>query len=147
VLRLVKWYPDQIAKAWPTFRPIIDGCLPPIAGHKWERMERVFESILAGKLDLYIFVDIREDIEEPQGLLVTAIVDTVDGTERTLLVYALYSFIKTDAAKKLEAIELIKKLARGEGCASFSGYTNIPVLIDYVKAMGGEVSTCVRLEV
>jgi len=148
MLRLIEWYPDQVSKSWHILKPMIGAALPPISMSREDRMNKVLDAILSGRLDVHVCFDFTEEKSELYGVIVTTVIDIVDGTDRQLLVYAVYGYRKLIIEQVLEVFELIKKLAKSQGCTSISGYTNIPKMIEYVKQMGWEANyTFCRVEV
>lgn len=58
MLRMLKFYPDQVARHWEKIGYAIEQALPPIADSRKSesRMNEILESILAGKLEVHVFV-------------------------------------------------------------------------------------------
>jgi hypothetical protein len=120
---------------------MIEAALPPISRDRENRMNKVLDSILSGRIDVYMGLD-YVDGKSPElyGLVATATIDLVDGTDRQLLIYAVYGYRKLEISQVIEVFDLIKKIAKAEGCNSIVGYTNVTRLIEYVKQMGWEAN-------
>ena len=128
---------------------MIEFTLPPIASGSEDRMNKVLESILCGRLIVYAAYDNDEEGKPIfYGLLVTSTLEAVDGTEKSLLIYSLWGNKKVNMEQVLEVFSLIKKVAIAEGCRSISAYTSIPHLVKLCKEDGWNTDfTFVRKEI
>lgn len=143
MLRLIKMYPDQVAKEWDKIGPAIEIALPPISDGV-DRMNRVLESILSGVIQVHMFVD----DQKVRGIVSTSIMNSIDGAEKQLLIYSLYGHKGITIDELREGFELLRELARGEECSHVVAYTSLDGLKNYVKRLGGDASqTFLRLEV
>ncbi|MDI6785069.1 MAG: hypothetical protein QMD92_00010 [bacterium] len=150
MLRMLKFYPDQIVRNWEKIGYAIEQALPPIVdSHKAEgRMNRILESILAGKIEVHVFVVYTDERPTVYGIVSTAITNAVDSDNKELLIYSLYASHSLNRELIFEGLELIKKYARSQECAAISGYTNIAGLKRLIENAGGSSSfTYLRLEV
>ena len=148
MIQLVKWYPDQIARHWTVLSPTIEFTLPPIASNKEDRMDKVLESLLCGKLELYVAYDDSSEDHLLYGILVTAVTEALDSSDKALLVYSLYGYKKTTMEQVDNVLDGVKKIAIKEGCSMINAYTTVPHLIALLKSKGWNTDyTYVRVEV
>lgn len=141
-------YPEQVAKEWDTISPTIEVALPPITDHHVgygiDRMNKVLESILCGRLEVYLFVN----EEKVVGVVSTSELNTVDDTEKQLLIYSLYGHKGLGIEDLKEGFELLRELAKGKACSHITAYTAVEGLKRYVMKLGGDAShTFLKLEV
>lgn len=148
-LRLVKLYPEQVARHWEFLSPLIEAALPPISSNGTDRMLSIFESILAGNLDVVQFFQLNEDSSvAARAFAVVAEISNIDGTGKQLLVYSIYSFDNVTKAEIVEGLKLLTNYAKGQGCDALTAYTNLPGLIAYFRRIGGSSDySFIRLEV
>ena len=145
MLHLLKLYPEQVSRQWDSIVTAIESALPAITPNTLDRMNRVFESILAGLLNVYVFHDENKKLK---GIVSVAIIESVDGVARQLLLYSLYGYRGVTMEQFNEGFELLRELARGLNCESIIAYSTVPSLIEYVKRVGGDASqTFLRMEV
>ena len=149
MVQLVKWYPDQVASKWGVIGPAIEFTLPPITSSSEERMNKVLESILCGRLVVYAGCEENEKGEvEFLGIITTSIIEISDGTERSLLIYSLYGEKRVTLVQVNEVFELLKKVAKVEDCQSISAYTTVEPLVAMCKRNGWNTNfTFMKLEV
>lgn len=144
MLRMIRLYPEQVARQWEIIEPAIEAALPPITTNSLDRMNRVFESILSGRLNTYMFVNETK----VKGVVTVSVLDSVDSVEKQLLIYSLFGYKGVTIDELNQGFDLIADLARGLGCASIVAYTSLDPLREYVKRIGGDASlTFLRLEV
>lgn len=148
MIKMHKVEPSQISKHWHWISPSIEMALPPTISAAG-RMSKVLESLMVGKMVLHTFYD-HNDNKDPEilAILVTAILDTLDGDDSQLLIYSIYAFKETPLSYVKGALELIKIYAKNVGCNSIIAYTNIPSMRKFITLVGGKADfTLLRLEV
>lgn len=150
MLRMLKFYPDQVAEHWSYIRPAIESALSPI-GIQQEadaRMSRVLESILSGRLTVHIFSKLIDERPKIYGVLTTGVMSMIDGSGDGLLIYSVFGSERVSRNDIMEAFELIKKYAKSIGCSAIIAYTNKDSLRSFIRAMGGQADyTVLRMEV
>ena len=150
MLRMLKFYPDQVVRHWEKIGNAIEQALPPIADSRRsdERMNKVLESILAGKMEIHVFVVYEDEKPTVYAIMSTALTQSVDSENKELLIYSLYGSHLITKDVLFEGIELIKKYAKSQGCSAISAYTNVEGLKVFFDRIGGNSSfTYLRLEV
>jgi len=145
MLRLTRLYPEQVARQWDIIGYAIEAALPQICKVVADRMNRIFMSILAGRLVVYIY---HTEEAKIRAVMSASIVESVDAIEKQMLVYSFYGSGEITPAELVEGFELMKDLARGLGCTSIVAYTDVPKLKEFIAKTGGDTSlTFVRMEV
>lgn len=150
MLRMLKFYPDQIARHWGKIGYAIERALPPIVDSRMsnDRMNKILESILAGKIEVHVFVIYEDEHPIVYGIMSTALTNAVDSDNKELLIYSAYASKSLSRELIFEALELVRKYAKSQGCVAISGYTNIEGVKRLFEIMGGSSSfTYLRLEV
>lgn len=150
MLRMLKFYPEQVVRHWEKISFAIESALPPIADSRKtdDRMNGILESILAGKLEVHVFAAYEDQAPIVYGITVTAIIQPVDNNRKELLIYSLFASKQLSKDIIMEGLELFKKYAKGQNCSAISGYTNIEGLKALIAKVGGSSSfSYVRLEV
>lgn len=147
-LRLIKFYPEQVASYWHFLSPIIESTLPPISSGGVDRMQKVLEAILAGNLEVLQFCDMSDGNVTVKGFVVVAEINNIDCTGKQLLIYSIYSYESVSKADIVDGLRLLKEYAKSRGCDAITAYTNLESLVKYVKRVGGSTTfTFLRLEV
>jgi hypothetical protein len=147
---MLKFYPDQVARHWEKIGYAIEQALPPIVDSRKseDRMNRILESILAGRLDVHVFVVYEDEHPIIYAIMSTAITYAVDSEDKDLLIYSLYASHSLSREILFEGLELIKKYAKSQGCLAVSGYSNVQGVKKLFSMVGGDSSfTYLRLEV
>jgi len=150
MLRMLKFYPDQVARYWDKIGNAIEQALPPIADSRKveSRMNGILESILAGKIEVHVFVVYEDERPIVYGIASTAILNAADSDNKELLIYSVYASRSLSRDIIFGALELFKKYAKSQGCIAISAYTNVEGLKNLFTAVGGNSSfTYLRLEV
>lgn len=150
MLRMLKFYPEQVVKHWEKIGYAIEQALPPIIDSRKseDRMNRILESILAGKIEVHVFVVYEDERPIVYGIISTAAINAVDSDNKELLIYSLYAGRKLNRELIFEGLELIKKYTKSQGCIAISAYTNIESIARLFSTIGGSSSfTYLRLEV
>lgn len=151
MLRMIKFYPEQVARHWEKIGYAIERALPPIMDSRAaeSRMNDVLESILAGRLDIFIYIDYDED-EKPTIYATVAVAELtpITGDKKEMLIYALYGHRKVGEKIMFEGFELLRKYAQSRGCAVITSYTNHETMKEYAKGLSGSQSfTYIRFEI
>jgi esterase/lipase len=147
---MLKFYPEQVAKHWDKISHAIENSLPPIADSRKaeDRMNGILASILAGKMEVHIFVVYQDERPIVYAITATAFLEAVDSENKELLLYSVYASRQLTRDIIYEGLELFRKYAKARGCVAVSGYTNIEGIKRLFASVGGGSSfTYLRLEV
>ena len=150
MLRMLKFFPDQVARHWGQIGYWIEQALPPILDSRKssDRMNNILESILVGRMDVHLFLVYEDEKPIIYAAITTAIISPVDGGDKELYVYSLYGSRQISKQILYEGLELIKKYAKSVGCSTITAYTNAEGLKALFKSIGGNSSfTYLRLEI
>lgn len=147
-LRMVKLYPEQVARHWDLLCPLIESTLPPVTTPGNKRSIKILEGLLSGVLIMHQFYHQLEDSVKALAFIITIASNSVDGTGKDLFIYSVYGYEAVSLKDIFEALDLIKAYAKGEGCNAITALTDVPQLKDYIKRAGGSTEyTFIRLEV
>jgi hypothetical protein len=137
-IRMLKLLPHDVASRWEMISPAIEVSLPPTTEPSIERMSKVLESILSGKLDVFVFFKSVNGVADIYAVVTTTFVDQLDRDSTDMLIYSIYGdrkgFSMSDWVKGLE---YLKDYAKSKGAVHITGYTNENGLINFVKGVGG----------
>jgi len=145
MLQMIEMYPEQIARHWDSLRPTVEAALPPITRVTMDRMSCILQALMSGQLVMHLFTT---DDKIIRGTIITAIINTVDMCERNLLVYSIFGIGGASREEVIDAYKLVMHYAKGNKCTSVTGFTSVPMIVAYVKSVGGQADqTFIRLEV
>lgn len=150
MLQMLRFYPDQVARRWDKIGYAIERALPPIMDSRKaeERMNEVLEAILAGKLDVFVYVDYEDEKPIVYATISVAILDPVVGSGKELLLYSLFGHRKIGEKVMFEGFGLLVKYAKSIGCATINAYTNTEIMKEYAKGLSGiQNFTYIRFEI
>jgi len=138
---MLKIYPEKLVKHWGMLRAFIEKTLPPTADPE-ARANAILDSLLTGRMDAFQFVDMTDEANIMKGFVILAVVSSVDGYGRDLLIYSAYSYQAETLGKEalLEAWNLMVKYAQSKSCAAITAYTNIDHMINLAAGFGAETS-------
>jgi|TARA_Y100000296_G_scaffold87435_1_gene133821 hypothetical protein len=131
---LVKVLPNQVCDHWDVVSYGIQQSLPPITIESPRRMNNILESLLLGRMVLWIGV---ED-NKVQGLLVTAFSYDKNSDVQDLLIYSIYGFEDLSTKLVVDGMDTLKKFAVSNGCKRITAYSKIKAVIDMMKRFGSE---------
>lgn len=150
MLQMLKFYPDQVARRWDKIGYAIERALPPIMDSRKaeERMNEVLEAILAGKLDVFVYVDYEDEKPIVYATMAIAVLDPIVGNDKELLLYSLYGHRKIGEKVMFEGFGLLVKYAKSIGCTVVTAYTNTEIMKTYASGLSGNQSfTYIRFEI
>lgn len=128
---LTQLIPEQISKFWPIIKYAVEESLPPTVGEHPERMNRVLAAALSGKLD--VWVSYKREQNKFEAILVTQILYEHVTNTRSVLLYALYAYEKSEPDSWAEGWEAITKYAKSKNCSSIVAYSANPKVIEMAK--------------
>jgi hypothetical protein len=135
---LTKLLPDQISKFWDIIKYAIEESLPPTVGESPNKMNKILSSCLSGKIDVWASYNRKEDSAKFEGLVLTRILFDEASETKNLLIYCLYGYEMVDKKSWIDGYKTILKYANSRKCSQIVGYTNVPLIIEVVKKLGGE---------
>jgi hypothetical protein len=147
---MLKFYPEQVVRHWDKIGYAIERALPPIMDSRkaGERMNEVLEAILAGRLDVYIYVDYEDEKPIVYATIAVAILSPIIGSDKELLLYSLFGHRKIGEKLMFEGFGLLLKYAKSVGCTVITAYTNTEIMKEYAKGLSGSQSfTYIRFEI
>jgi len=131
---LVRVLPNQVCDHWDVVSYGIQQSLPPITIESPRRMNNILESLLLGRMDLWIGL---ED-DKVRGLVVTAFSYDKNSDVQDLLIYSIYGFEDLSTEIIMEGMETLKKFAVSNGCKRVTAYSKVEAVINMMKRFGSE---------
>lgn len=131
---LVRVLPNQVCDHWDVVSYGIQQSLPPITLESPRRMNNILESLLLGRMDLWI--GLEED--KVRGLVVTAFSYDKNSDVQDLLIYSIYGFEDLSTELIMEGMETLKKFAVSNGCKRVTAYSKVEAVINMMKRFGSE---------
>ena len=131
---LVRVLPNQVCDHWDVVSYGIQQSLPPITIESPRRMNNILESLLLGRMDLWI--GLEED--KVRGLVVTAFSYDKNSDVQDLLIYSIYGFEDLSTELIMEGMETLKKFAVSNGCKRVTAYSKVEAVINMMKRFGSE---------
>ena len=139
---LIKLIPEQIAEMWEIIRYGIIHALPPTAIVSSDGVRGILEALLCGSMQCWADVDRVDDDQRTLAAIVTTqILDDGATGARCLLIYTLCSYrpVSTNDQWYI-GINTLRHFAKNNGCRRLAAFTNVPYVIDAVKAVGFDTS-------
>lgn len=131
---LIQLSSEQSAEHWEYIKYGIESALLPTVGLHEERMSNVLESIMLGKM--VVWLSVSKGTREIEGLVVTALQTDELSTTKSMLIYAVYG-INSAQSSWPEGLRQLTDYAKSEECHKILAYSNVPEIINYIKSIGG----------
>ena len=150
MLQMLRFYPDQVARHWDKIGYAIERALPPLVDSRKaeERMNEVLEAILAGRLDVFVYIDYEDEKPIVYATISVAVSLSAVGNNKELLLYSLFGHRAIGEKVMFEGFRLLMKYAKSVGCIAISAYTNVEVMKTYAKGLSGAQDfTYIRFEI
>lgn len=130
----IQLLPNQVSKGWAWIGGAIAASLPPTCGDSETHMANVLQSIMAGRLTVWL---LSNELETIPGIAVTrTYTDDIDGT-RTLLIYAMYAFTPLTDSQWLDCFQGLIKYAKTKSAEKIIFYTTVPEILKRASSFGG----------
>lgn len=136
---IVQLLPEQIAQQWPVIRHAMEQALPPIASKREERMNRLLEQLLVGRVQCWVCFRMEDERTVVESILTTTEAEDVTG-ERALLIYTLYGTTHGTQETWEDGLKKLKAWARAAGYSRITAYTQNPRVLEWVAKLGGDAS-------
>jgi hypothetical protein len=134
---LIKILPNQVVDHWDILSYGIQQSLPPITIESPLRMNNILESLIIGRMDLWLST---ED-NKVKGLIVTSITYDKNSDVQDLLIYSLYGYNNLLMKNIKEGLETLKIYARAKGCKRITAYSNVESVIKFMESYGASTFT------
>ncbi len=144
----IKLMPDQITRNWEVVKYSMRRAMSAVADlDSDDSMNHVLESILAGKISVWVSARESKDVEDSIDMILTTTVSTdyCSGT-RSLLIYTLYSPKGTRMSSWLEGYKTLSGEAKRLGCCRIIGFGSYPKLERVIRKLGAFMTKFVSLE-
>ena len=130
--------PDQVSKFWDVISYAIEQSLPPTTGEHPDKLNRILSAALSGKLEVWASYTRQGDTTKLEGIVVTKILYDDASDTRNLLIYCIYGYTAVDKNSWAEGLKAITLYAKSKGCSQIVAYSDLPHVVELVKALGGE---------
>ena len=147
---LNKIYPEDVAKSWEVFAPLIAKSIPPALGGNESTMTSILEAIMVETLDCWVLLGRNSDNQNMSAFATSHIVEDELTNEKSLLIYTLTAMPKAVITMEdwSDALKTLRKYAHSKGCSYISAFTDIPNVVSLAKRVGANTKTTfIRLEV
>lgn len=147
---LNKIYPEDVAKSWEVFAPLIAKSIPPALGGNVTTMTSILEAIMVETLDCWVLLGRNSDNQNMSAFATTHIVEDELTNEKSLLIYTLTAMPKAIITMEdwSDALKTIRTYAHSKGCSYISAFSDIPNVVSLAKKAGANIKTTfIRLEV
>jgi hypothetical protein len=138
---LVKMSAEQVSNYWPSIRDTLQAAVPPLAKADKEHMNFLLEKLLrSDEMFAWILCENQGEGEDTQTKIYAMLITVIDrdlGTgARSLLIYALYSYIFVKEHLWVQAINTLKHHAREMGCFQITAFTKVPRVVTIAQDLG-----------
>lgn len=134
---LLKLLPGQITDYWDVVKEAIERALPPIIGEGPNKMHNILEDLITGEVQCWAAFRPKPEGPEMVAIVLTTVVGDRRTETRSLLLYAICSFKKTQGSDWIEGFDALGKYAKKMNCVRFIAYTKEDNLIELAKKFGG----------
>jgi len=133
--QLVKLSPEEISEKWEDgLMDAIEASLPPLANYESpERMNNILRALCGGGLECWTLW-LGDDLQIV-GVF-ELIIDHATGN-KSLLIYALYSYSEVSYEFWGILLKSVRKTAKEKGCSRIVAYSNVDRVVDIINALGG----------
>lgn len=135
---LTKLTPDQISKFWDLIKYAIEQSLPPTVGESPDKMQRILESALAGRVDVWAGYERKDGKAKMEGIVLTQFLFDTAARTKSLLIYCLYGYDFISNSTWQDSLVTLVKYASGKRCNQIVAYTDVDKIIEMVNKLGGE---------
>jgi hypothetical protein len=148
---LVRLLPEQIGKYWNVIKYSLEHTFPAGTRSKGEKLNFALEELLVGK-HMHAWACVRENAAKEDydviGIVLTSVVTEVGTKIQYLRILVLFAFEDVPISDWKQGLVILRTFADSIGCDAIDGYTDMPSVIAFVKAAGGDTSrTYVQLRV
>lgn len=147
---LNKIYPEDVARDWDVYAPLIAKSIPPALGGNMATMTSILEAIMVETLDCWALVGRISDNEGMVAFATTHIVTDELTSEKSLLIYTLTAMPKARICMTVwaDALKTLRVYARSKDCSYISAFSDVPNVISLAERAGAYTKTTfIRLEV
>lgn len=130
---LIKMLPDQVAKYWDIFSFGVQQSLPPITIESPRRMNRILESLMLERMDLWLITYERKAL----GIIVTSLAYDSNSGVKDLVIYCFYSFRDLPISLIKKDLKALKVYAKSKGCKRLTAYSNVDSVVKFWKSLKG----------
>ena len=132
---ITRLLPEQISAFWPIIKYAVEEALPPMVGEHPDKMNRILAAMLSGKLD--VWASYKKPDNKFEGIGVTQVLYDEPTNTKSLLLYSIYAYEKTNPDSWVEAWEAIVKWAKARGCKTIVAYSANSYVVEKAKLFGG----------
>ncbi len=147
---LNKIYPEDVAKRWEVYAPLIAKSIPLVLGGNAATMTSILEAIMIETLDCWSLVVRNSDNEGMGAFATTHVVEDELTREKSLLIYTLTALPKAGIGMEdwADALQTLRKYAHYKGCSYISAFSDMPNVVALANRAGANTKTTfIRLEV
>ena len=119
---LIRMPEAQVAQNWTVVSYALRQALPPVAGEGDDKINNILESILLGGMQVW-YTSPDAEGKQIRSILFTYVLTDPLSKVKSLLCYALYSFVRMTPEDADILYEGIIKYAKGKGCVRLAAYT------------------------
>lgn len=145
---LLKLLPEQVSDRWQALKDGIEASLPVVNDEDPEKMNNILAAILTGDVQCWVSYRELEDLKK-QGvaLVLTTTVDDRLTNTRSLLLYLVWAWEKTQASDWIEGFQALTKFAKLMKCNRLISYTDDEKVIKIAEKFNGEFRTFISFPV
>lgn len=139
---LLKMLPEQVSDRWDMFKDGIEENLPTTNDEDPEKMNNILSAILCEEIQCW--VSYREPVgsdKEGVALVLTTTVDDLITNTRSLILYLVWAWSKTQASDWIEGFDAMLKFAKLMKCHRVIAYSNEEKIISIAKKFNAEMQT------
>lgn len=140
---LVKMLPAQVANTWDDFEAAINETMLQRKYTDPDISNRVLMSVLGDEAQCWVSIADEKII----GIVITTVVNDIWAGNKSLMIYLIYSYGKSEMEDWIDGLETLKKFAASIGCDKVVAYTPLPQLAKMGKMLHADVEYYISINV
>lgn len=145
---LLKMLPEQVSDRWDMFKDGIERSLPVVNDEDPEKMNNILASILTGEIQCWVSYRELEDLKKHGvALVLTTTVDDLITRTRSLILYLVWAWEKTEARDWIEGFQALMKFSKLMRCQRLIAYTSDEKVVKIAEKFNAEFQTFISFPV
>ena len=130
-----KLSPQQVAVVWDEIKQKIRSQVAWETSDTERTLTNVLREIVSKKMQCWVASKVVKETKEVCGLLLTRINYDVIAEEKTLLIYAVYSFGFYKNDDWIDSFNVVRRYAKENGCKKMTAYSDNRRILDVSQSV------------
>jgi hypothetical protein len=139
---LLKMLPEQVSDRWDILADGIEANLPYVNDEDAEKMNNILSAILSDEIQCWISYRNKPDgTKNGVALVLTTTVDDLITRTRSLILYLVWAWEKTQASDWIEGFQAMQGFAKLMKCHRVIAYSNEEKVIKIAEKFNADMQT------